>query len=58
LRFQEIFHITKRSVYAVDARNHGESPHTNVMSYSSMAKDVEAFAKQTKSSKVSYIGQF
>ena len=54
---QEIFLVTKRSVFAVDARNHGESPHTNVMSYSTMAKDVECFAKQMKSPKVSFIGK-
>ncbi|XP_050451858.1 protein ABHD11-like isoform X1 [Cataglyphis hispanica] len=31
---------TKRKVIVVDARNHGESPHTSNMSYKDMAEDV------------------
>ncbi|XP_014481201.1 PREDICTED: alpha/beta hydrolase domain-containing protein 11-like isoform X2 [Dinoponera quadriceps] len=31
---------TKRKVIAVDARNHGDSPHTSDMSYKDMAEDV------------------
>ena len=32
-----------RSVYLLDARNHGSSPHTAMMDYAAMAADVEAF---------------
>lgn len=32
-----------RSVYLLDARNHGASPHTSQVSYRAMAADVEAF---------------
>ena len=32
-----------RSVYLLDARNHGNSPHAPLMSYAAMAADVKAF---------------
>jgi hypothetical protein len=33
----------KRTVITLDARNHGESPHANSMSYEDMTEDVVAF---------------
>ncbi|XP_067015195.1 sn-1-specific diacylglycerol lipase ABHD11 isoform X2 [Anabrus simplex] len=33
---------TKRKIFAVDARNHGESPHTAELSYHHLAEDVRA----------------
>lgn len=53
---KEIHHVTKRTVYSVDARNHGDSPHTKVMSYSTMAKDIENFVKQIEAPKISFLG--
>lgn len=35
-----------RTVYALDLRNHGESPHTSDHTYSAMAEDVEHFIHQ------------
>lgn len=34
---------TARDTYALDARNHGRSPHTDAFSYAHMAADVRAF---------------
>jgi hypothetical protein len=50
--------VTKRTVYSVDARNHGDSPHTKVMSYSAMAKDIEQFVEQINAPKVSFLGEY
>ena len=41
----------------MDARNHGDSPHTKVMSYSTMAKDIENFVKQIEAPKISFLGK-
>ncbi|PSS02421.1 Alpha/Beta hydrolase protein [Coniella lustricola] len=35
-----------RSIYALDLRNHGESPHAPRHDYSAMAEDVDAFIKE------------
>jgi pimeloyl-ACP methyl ester carboxylesterase len=35
-----------RPVYAVDLRNHGESPHHKVHEYIALAEDTEAFLKK------------
>ncbi|KAF2360910.1 Alpha/beta hydrolase fold-1 [Trinorchestia longiramus] len=37
---------TSRTVYTVDARNHGESPHTPTMTYPLMGHDLIAFMKR------------
>ncbi|CAA9958031.1 Mitochondrial hydrolase [Pyrenophora teres f. maculata] len=38
--------ILKRPVYAIDTRNHGESPHDKVHNYTALAEDVEAFLQK------------
>lgn len=53
---KEIHHVTKRPVFSVDARNHGDSPHTKVMSYTTMAKDIELFVKHIEAPKISFLG--
>ena len=40
----------------MDARNHGESPHTTEMSLPIMAKDIVHLIKQLKEDKMSYMG--
>jgi hypothetical protein len=55
--FQEIHHVTKRTVFSVDARNHGDSPRTKVMSYATMAKDIEQFVTQIGAPKISFLGK-
>lgn len=37
---------TAVQVYAVDQRNHGQSPHSDVLDYPTMAEDVKAFQEQ------------
>lgn len=44
------------SVYAPDARNHGESEHCNSMSYPEMADDLAGFIKEHNLGRVSIIG--
>jgi len=53
---KEINFITKRPVYSVDGRNHGESPHSNEMTYALMAKDVKNFCAQMNQDKVCFMG--
>ncbi|KAL6708215.1 hypothetical protein ACN47E_003399 [Coniothyrium glycines] len=38
--------ILKRPVYAIDTRNHGDSPHEKVHNYDVLADDVEAFLQK------------
>uniref|UniRef100_A0A023FVL1 sn-1-specific diacylglycerol lipase ABHD11 n=1 Tax=Amblyomma parvum TaxID=251391 RepID=A0A023FVL1_AMBPA len=47
---------TKRKVYTLDARNHGESPHTDDMDYILMANDVDLFCKERNLQKIALIG--
>jgi esterase len=45
-----------RSVYLLDARNHGASPHTPTMNYAAMAADVEAFMDRNAMPSADIIG--
>ena len=48
--------ILKRPVYAIDTRNHGESPHVKVHTYTALAEDVEAFLKKHELKNATLIG--
>ncbi|XP_058453052.1 protein ABHD11-like [Malaya genurostris] len=53
------FHLkTKptRKIYSIDARNHGESPHTDAHSYEHMVADMIELHKKLNTEKVSLIG--
>ncbi|KAH6934563.1 hypothetical protein HPB50_025428 [Hyalomma asiaticum] len=43
-------------VYAVDARNHGDSPHVPDMDYALMAADVELFMRDHQITRAAFIG--
>ncbi|KAB5592139.1 Alpha/beta-hydrolase [Ceratobasidium theobromae] len=45
-----------RPVYTVDLRNHGESPHSEIMDYSAMAGDILKFCKSKSLSNISLVG--
>lgn len=45
-----------RPVYAVDLRNHGDSPHHPTHNYMSMADDIEGFIGEHKIHKPTLIG--
>ena len=47
---------TGRRVVALDARNHGESPHTAVMDYPHMAADIAAAADRLGLGRVTLVG--
>jgi len=53
---KEINLISKRSVFAVDGRNHGESPHSSEMSLPLMARDISHFVNQIQLGKGSFMG--
>jgi len=53
---KEINLISKRSVFALDGRNHGESPHATEMSLALMAKDIRHFTNQIGIDKISLMG--
>jgi len=53
---KELNHITNRTVYSIDGRNHGESPHTAEMTFALMAKDIKQFCEQNNHEKISFIG--
>jgi pimeloyl-ACP methyl ester carboxylesterase len=46
----------KRPVYAIDTRNHGESPHDKVHNYTALADDVEAFLQKHNLKNATLIG--
>jgi len=46
----------KFSIYVLDARNHGRSPHTEEMSYERMVLDVLAFMEQEQLERATIIG--
>lgn len=43
-------------VYALDARNHGDSPHTADMDYLLMANDLELFFKEREVKRAALLG--
>ncbi|KAH7087541.1 Alpha/Beta hydrolase protein [Paraphoma chrysanthemicola] len=45
-----------RPVYAIDTRNHGDSPHNKVHNYNALADDVEAFLKKHSLKDATLIG--
>lgn len=47
---------TGRKVYALDARNHGDSPHTADMDYLLMANDLELFFKEREVKRAALLG--
>jgi len=53
---KEINLMSKRSVFALDGRNHGESPHSIEMSLALMAKDIRHFTNQVGIQKISFMG--
>ena len=55
---KEINFITKRTVYSVDGRNHGESPHSPDMTFALMARDIQNFHKQLNYEKISFMGKY
>lgn len=44
------------TVYTLDMRNHGSSPHCEEMTYSDMADDVKTFLQEQKLSNVALVG--
>ena len=53
---KQIHKSTGRRVVAADARNHGDSPHTDKMCYASMAKDLERLISELQLGPVSLVG--
>ena len=53
---KQIHKSTGRRVVAMDARNHGDSPHTDQMCYASMAKDLERLISELQLGPVSLVG--
>ena len=53
---KQIHKSTGRRVVAVDARNHGDSPHTDAMCYVIMAKDLERIISELQLGRVSLVG--
>ncbi|XP_063924965.1 sn-1-specific diacylglycerol lipase ABHD11-like isoform X2 [Zophobas morio] len=47
---------TRRKIIAVDARNHGDSPHAQEHTYVHLALDLEELVKQLKLTKVAVLG--
>lgn len=47
---------TQRKVIAVDARNHGDSPHTDQHSYEHLAQDLKHLLEQLKLTKAAFLG--
>ncbi|KAF8767962.1 Protein ABHD11 like protein [Argiope bruennichi] len=52
----EIIKFTGRKAYAIDARNHGESPWTDEYSIDAMTNDLEEFLLQHKINKIILVG--
>ncbi|KIO28720.1 hypothetical protein M407DRAFT_22146 [Tulasnella calospora MUT 4182] len=52
-RFHQTLHAP---VYSLDLRNHGQSPHTEVMDYTSMANDIIEFCKERSLKHINLLG--
>lgn len=55
----KVFHqqtSPQRKVIAIDARNHGDSPHTNTHTYEHLAEDIKALYNQLKIKKAALLG--
>lgn len=53
---ERIANSTSRNVYAVDVRNHGDSPHTRDLDYSLMVADLEMFLCERELDRVALVG--
>ncbi|XP_077541003.1 sn-1-specific diacylglycerol lipase ABHD11-like [Haemaphysalis longicornis] len=53
---EKIANSTGRNVYAVDLRNHGDSPHTRDMDYPLMVADLEMFLRERDLDRVALVG--
>jgi hypothetical protein len=49
---------TQRSVFLLDARNHGKSSHSDDMTYLHMASDLKKFCADKNISKATIVGNF
>ncbi|KAJ9600716.1 hypothetical protein L9F63_026147 [Diploptera punctata] len=47
---------TNRKIFAVDARNHGDSPHTEELSYNHLAEDLRALMNDLAIKRATFIG--
>lgn len=52
----ELNKYTNRKIFTVDARNHGDSPHTETMTYYDMAEDIKLFMSDINTKKAALIG--
>jgi abhydrolase domain-containing protein 11 len=43
-------------IFAVDARNHGDSPHTNELTYSHLVEDLRALMSSLAIKRATFIG--
>lgn len=48
--------IPQRKIIAVDARNHGDSPHTTQHTYDHLVEDLKKLLERLKISKASFLG--
>ena len=53
---KKLNHGTGRSIYMLDMRNHGSSPHSSKMTYYDMASDIELFINNHGLKKVVALG--
>lgn len=53
---QQLCKQTKRTVYAFDLRNHGDSPHSDQTDLPSMASDIQYFIENNQLDKVCLMG--
>lgn len=55
---QQLADQTKRTVYMMETRDHGESPWTNEFSFSAMVADIVSFMNKNNISKVVPVGHY